>query len=502
MREREIVKDVNKKGITMKNATRWKSWNAIVVGFVAVTLGGFWSKGWSEDLPPPGAAPVSTVSAADATASTASSPGDLEQRLRVLERKLEVFQEDQTAKAKESPVVTAGKEGFQLQSPDKNFVLKIRALLQADARFFTSDPAGNLTNQFLVRRARPILEGTVYQFYSFRVTPDFASNGKTELFDAYVDIAPWTFAKLRVGKFKPPIGLEHLQSDEYVAFAERGFTSLLVPSRDTGVQLFGDLGKGVLSYAAAFTNGVGDNNVNAATTAPVTSDTDNTDSKEGTARLVVTPFRNTSVAAVQNIGIGFGASYAKENVLNPTYLTPGQVSIFSLLAPATSGPAPDGEKIRLEPDLSYYYHSFGATGEWVQSSQVYRVGSVKSRIVNQAWQVVTRYVLTGEDTSYNGVRPRATFDPQKGTWGAFELVSRYGELYLDPDNFTQNIADPKTSIQRGSQWGLGLNWYLNSSIRFVTDYDQTTFDKGASAGSTFADRPNEKIIISRWQLLF
>src|SRR5207302_155510 len=95
--------------------------------------------------------------------------------------------------------VTAGKEGFKIQSADKNFILKIRALLQTDARFFVDDNAGNETDQFLVRRARPILEGTLYRDFSFRIVPDFASNAKTALFDAYVDIAPWTFAKLLIG---------------------------------------------------------------------------------------------------------------------------------------------------------------------------------------------------------------------------------------------------------------------------------------------------------------
>src|SRR5207244_1341176 len=142
------------------------------------------------------------------------------------------------------------------------YTLRLRLLIQADSRFFLSDANGYLTNTFLIRRARPVLEGNVFGYTTFLITPDFASNGKTVLYDAYVDVAPWAFAKLRVGKFKPPIGLEHLQSDPALIFSERAFPSDLVPSRDTGLQLFGDLWDGIVSYAAAFTNGVGDNNVN------------------------------------------------------------------------------------------------------------------------------------------------------------------------------------------------------------------------------------------------
>ena len=457
----------------MKALRKLKSWRAIVVGFVAVTAGGFFNKGWSEDLPP---------------------PASLEQRVGILERKLEVAEENAAAKSQESTIVKADKDGFQIQSSNKDFVLKIRALIQADSRFYIDDNNGNQTNQFLVRRARPILEGTLFGYTSFRLTPDLASNARTALFDAYLDIAPWTFAKLRAGKFKPPIGLEHLQPDEYLAFAERAFPSLLVPSRDTGLQLFGDFFNGALSYAASFTNGVGDNNVNATTTPPVTSDTDSNDSKEGTARIAAKPFKNTTLNVVQGFGIGISGSYAKQLASAPTYISPGQIAIFSPSAAAV----PDGEHIRIAPDVNWYYHSLGLYGEWIQSSQVWRAGTNRSTIRNQAWQAGGSYVLTGEDASYTGVKPRKPFDPKTGGWGAFEAAARYQSLYLDPDNFSQGVTTAAGSIQRANAYGVGFNWYLNDNLRFITDFDETTFDKGAAAG----DRPNEKIVISRWQLLF
>ena len=61
-----------------------------------------------------------------------------------------------------------------------------------------------------------------------------------------------------------------------------------------------------------------------------------------------------------------------------------------------------------------------------------------------------------------------------------------------------NVATVSSAVQRATAYGLGLNWYLNNNVRFTTDFDETTFDKGASSG----DRPNEKVVISRAQLLF
>lgn len=456
--------------------TKKNSWFAIVVGFVAVTLGGFRSTAWSEDVAPP-----QTLS--------------LEQRLSILERKQEIAEETATSKAKDAVSPKAsGADGFQIQNADKSFVLKLRGLIQADSRQFVSDPAGNLTSQFLVRRARPILEGSLYSIFSFLLTPDLASNGKTTLVDAYLDVAPWTFAKLRVGKFKPPLGLEHLQSDPAVIFSERGLPSNLAPNRDTGVQLFGDIANGAVSYAASFTNGTGDNNTNTTATAPVTSDTDNNDGKEGTGRVVFKPFKNTTVSGLQGLGFGLAASYAKQALVNPSYSSPGQNSVITTAATAT----PDGAKIRIAPEASWYYHSIGIYGEYIRSSQVYKVSNARFRVVNDAWQAAASYVLTGEDASYTGVKPRKPFDRKANTWGAWEVAGRIGQLYLDPDNFTRGVTTNATAAQRVQSYGLGLNWYLNNNVRFSTSYDQTTFDKGATVG----DRPNEKVLISRWQLAF
>ena len=52
------------------------------------------------------------------------------------------------------------------------------------------------------------------------------------LYEAYMQLNYFSRANLRVGKFKPPVGLERLQSDDDTSFIERGLPTLLVPSRD------------------------------------------------------------------------------------------------------------------------------------------------------------------------------------------------------------------------------------------------------------------------------
>lgn len=192
-----------------------------------------------------------------------SQPSDVERRLRDVEesvrqlktdaRKVEIAEEEQ---AKQKP--PAGwQDGFFIQSPDGEFKLKVGGYTHADERFFLGGADRPNVSQFVFRRARINLEGTVFKFFDFRILPDFASS-KLVLQDAYLDARPVPEAKVRVGKFKTPFGLERLQSATSIAFIERALPTNLVPNRDLGLQVHGDLLRGAVSYAAGVFNGVPD----------------------------------------------------------------------------------------------------------------------------------------------------------------------------------------------------------------------------------------------------
>ncbi|PJB32151.1 MAG: hypothetical protein CO109_06125, partial [Deltaproteobacteria bacterium CG_4_9_14_3_um_filter_65_9] len=274
---------------------------------------------------------------------------ELDQKVRVLERKWEIEQETAAAKAKETPYVTAGKDGFSIRSADGNYQLKLNGYIQADGRFFFGDDAQPGTDTFLLRRARPNIEGTVAKYISFRILTDFGE-GKTSLQDAYVDFTYFPNAKLRAGKFKSPVGLERLQSVTDSRFVELALPTNLVPNRDIGFLLYGDPWNGALSYAVGVVNGVADG---------ASGDGDNHDDKDGVARLFVHPFRGTGIDALKGLGLGVGASYGNRQGSTtdqnlPSYKSAGQQTFFKYRN-GTDNVYADGSSERVTPQGYFYY---------------------------------------------------------------------------------------------------------------------------------------------------
>lgn len=432
---------------------------------------------------------LAAVEAAKAAPVAAIAPDALDQRLRVVERRQELDAEADAAKAASAPVLALNEKGLSVKSPAGDFEVKLRGLVQADARYFGGDTSAAQTDTFLFRRIRPTLEGAWGKLVGFRLTPEFAGDSAT-IVDAYVDLKFDPRATVRIGKLKGPVGLERLQSGGATAFIERGFPTELAPNRDLGVQLQGEFATGGLSYALGVFNGAPDGR-DAATANP---DGD----FELAARVFAEPWKN-SANALSGLGFGIAASrgdkHGSGNNFLPRYRTPGQVQFFNYRGTVLA----DGEHLRLSPQAYYYGGRFGLLGEYIRSRQDVRAANgSRADLENTAWQVTAGWVLTGEDASYKGVlKPSHAFALDGSGWGAFEVVGRYGRLDVDDGAFPL-FADPATASAAARSWGIGLNWYLNANFKLVANYARTAFD--AAPGVT--PRSDEEIVFTRAQFSF
>lgn len=418
---------------------------------------------------------------------------ELDQRLRIIERQLELQQEEQVAKAKEAPVIAVNDKGASFKSASGDYEIRLRGLFQGDGRFFLGDDALPQNDTFLLRTARPTIEGSLGKLVGFRLTPEFAGDSAS-IVDAYADLRFDPAYTLRVGKFTSPVGLERLQSSSSLSAVERALPSELAPNRDIGVQLQGEIADGRFTYALGVFNGTVDGRD------AITSNPDN--EFEYAGRVFFEPFRNDA-SAWSGLGFGVGASVGDKrgsgNNFLPRYRTPAQVQFFAY----RSAVAADGEQLRFSPQAYYYLGRFGVLGEYISSRQqvVLLSGAnagTRADLENTAWQATAQWVLTGEDASYRGVvKPSRPFRPGAEGWGAFELTGRYGVLDVDDQAFPL-FADAGVSARQARNWTLGLNWYLNSNLKLVLNYLDTTFKGGASA----ADREDERAIFSRLQVAF
>jgi phosphate-selective porin OprO/OprP len=448
----------------------------------------------------------------EASAQAEPVPAELEGRVRQLEEQLRQLQETlchlleeraAAGRAVDSAEVQklvdeqlkkhfsrspGWQDGFSLQSADGSFRLRLRGYLQSDARAFLSSGGETGADSFFLRRVRPIFEGTLYRHFDFRIMPDFGG-GSTSLQDAHLDIRYWPAAQLRFGKFKTPFSLERLQSGADLLFIERSIANNLAPNRDVGVQLYGDLARGTLSYQVGVFNGALD-------TASV--DGDAGDDKDIAARVFAQPFRNRRDSALQGLGVGLAVTTGKrdEAFSGVSYRTAGRFPFFRYDTAVVG----DGAQTRWSPQFHYYHGPVGLMGEYAESRQKVREGDARGDLTHRGWYLQGSYVLTGEKASYRNIAPAKPFDPRNGEWGAFELAFRWGQVTLDRDAFTQGFADPATSAREATAYTLGLNWYLNRAVKAQLNYERTDFDRAIPFGAR--SRDHEDLFLTRFQIAY
>src|SRR5215813_1613960 len=131
----------------------------------------------------------------------------MNQKVQIIDRKLELDEQAQKDRQFSMPAVQANAEGFYLKDPEDRYKLHIGGWIQADSRWFTSQEPAPQSSTFVMRRVRPYFEGTLAEYYDFRLLLDFGQ-GTATLQDAWADMHYWDEFRLRMGKMKAPTGIE------------------------------------------------------------------------------------------------------------------------------------------------------------------------------------------------------------------------------------------------------------------------------------------------------
>ncbi|MDB6054844.1 MAG: porin, partial [Verrucomicrobiales bacterium] len=365
---------------------------------------------------------------------TSADINELKAKLEELTEKIQKL--EKTGKKIDAlPTVTIGSDGLNVKSDDGKFSAAIHAVIQADSRNFFDKTQAGANQGFLLRRARPILEGKVYDNIDFQIVPDFGGTS-VQLFDAWVNLTIFPELQIKVGKFKTPFGLEQLQADSDLAFNERSLATDLVPNRDLGVDIHGNIAGRLINYDLALLNGVGD--------ARNSGNFDFDGSKEVVGRLFFEPFSKTKVSALDHLGFGVAGTVGHATTAAslpgttggtlPGYTTDGQQQAFAY-NPVSGTVSANGNRWRVSPQLFYTYGPFSLLGEYVVSGQKLQKGAVSQNVQNSAWNISIGYVLTGEEATFKKLTPANPVDFTSGHWGAWQLVARVSQLDLDDKIF-------------------------------------------------------------------
>jgi hypothetical protein len=185
-------------------------------------------------------APAAPVAAASSTTTPAVNLGALETKINEQEKKIETLSAAQSKSAWASNIQLRGylqNRYTEMLSGDEG------VNLWSDRSVGDQDSLGDADKNFLIRRARVVLQGDIGSRLSFYIQPDLASSAGTtgnvfQMRDAYGDFYLTTdkIHRLRIGQSKVPYGFENLQSSSNRLALDRAdaLNSAVRDERDLG----------------------------------------------------------------------------------------------------------------------------------------------------------------------------------------------------------------------------------------------------------------------------
>lgn len=336
---------------------------------------------------------------------------------------------------------------------------------QGDARQPGDDPPSFRSVE--IHRARVGVEGEFLRHFQFSLERELTerevegSRSSKAWKDVYLEIDYTDRARVRLGKFKVPFGLDQLTGISNLDFIYRSLGSTnLAPARDTGVMVYGRVFGRRLNYWGGLFKQDGEN---------ARSQKIRGADETGAVRLTVAPFRRPGASVLDQLEVG--SAFAVSALSNTSELPNGlrgrtMLSRYVFFEPVFV----NGRRQRVEVDLDWTWRSFGLRAEYTdvrdtRDGQGFLDDDLPTARA-RAWYVSGAYVMTG-DRKNRPVTPRREF--ARGGVGAVEVIGRYERLRFDglggqDEAFRHPRAE--TILPSGDRvLTLGVNWYVNRWVK-------------------------------------
>jgi phosphate-selective porin OprO/OprP len=267
------------------------------------------------------------------------------------------------------------------------------------------------------------------------------------------------FAKVNVGHQKQPFSRELQESSNDLMFMERSLMNVLnAPLVDRAIGLnVSHSDKNWTGQVGLFGESIDPNN-------------NSIDESWGTSsRVTFAPINEKT--RVIHLGVagnyrkpsGSGQLFGPANGVRFRHETSHLTNLFPIDS-STIGNIEDIKMLGLE--ANGVYGPFSAGGEYTHS-WIGRNNGLDS-LSFHGWYAEAAWTLTGESRNYkegkfHRVEPTQNFSFSKGGWGAWELATRVAGVDMNDGAFRAGEMKNFTAA---------VNWYVNSNIRFMFNYDK------------------------------
>lgn len=220
--------------------------------------------------------------------------------------------------------------------------------------------------------------------------------------------------------------------------------------------------------------------------------------------MFFTPFAKSDLSALKGLGLGGALSWgdvtgkqsAPQVAKYATASAKQTIFQYASGTDAATTVVAEGTRLRGIGQLTWAFDRVGVLGEFVRSEQDLTLGDVHGTAGASAWQAAVSVLLTNDDASFEGVKPRAPLDPESGDWGAIELAARVSGIHFDGASFSHGFAEKTKSVSGALAIGADVNWYFDATAKLQLGFEHIVFDGGASSG----DRSAENALVVRLQV--
>jgi phosphate-selective porin OprO/OprP len=367
----------------------------------------------------------------------------------------------------------------KIETTDGKYSFQPLGRLNVDTAFFQDDKNDH-PDGTTFRRARIGFKGKVDNDIEYKAEFDFGNKGTTEsaaFKDVYIAYTGIDNVNIKVGNFKPALGLEEIASSNYLTMIEQSLpTSVFTTGEILGAQVSG--GGSNYSWAAGVHND--------ATTTKSTDD----EAKSAVARVSFAPIAEKD--KVIHLGLAGAYRVPDRAADSATFSSNAENAIQQTKSVATGTIANVDDVAIGGLEAAGVYGPFSLQGEYYNTT----VARSNAADLNfSGWYAQASYFITGESRPYvastglfDRVKPNKNFSLKNGGPGAWELVARYSQLDLTDGNITGGKLDDIT---------LGVNWYLTPNMRLMANYIMANRDNVTTTGAGVMADDDPQILLMR-----